>query len=76
MRVEYLDGQTGPRAFNQGPHVYVGPAFMANFGKLWWTTGVYLRVTDFDRTVAVGDMTTAGDSFGHFWFRTIVGLSF
>jgi hypothetical protein len=76
MRVESLDGQTGPRAFNQGPHVYVGPAFMANFGRLWWTTGVYLRVTDFDRAVAVGDMATAGDSFGRFWFRTIVGLSF
>jgi hypothetical protein len=76
LRAEYPDGQTGPRDFNLGPHVYVGPTFMASFGKLWWSTGAYLRVTDFDRTVAVGDATRAGDSFGHLWVRTIVGLSF
>jgi hypothetical protein len=76
MRAEYLDDATGPRSFNQGPHVYVGPAFMANFGKVWWSSGLYLRVTDLERAVTPGDSTSAGDSFGRLWFRTIVGLSF
>ena len=75
LRSEYPVGATGPRDFNLGPHVYVGPAFMANFGNLWWSTGLYVRVTDFDRTVQVADPTRFGDSYGHFWFRTIVGLS-
>jgi hypothetical protein len=70
MRAEYQDGQTGPRGFNQGPHVYVGPAFMMNFGRLWWSNGVYLRVTDIDRA------TQTADAYGRFWVRTIVGLSF
>jgi hypothetical protein len=70
MRAEYPAGLTGPRPFNLGPHVYVGPAFMANFGKLWWSTGVYLRATEVDRTVQLGD------AYGHVWARTIVGLSF
>jgi hypothetical protein len=70
MRAEYQDGQKGARGFNQGPHVYVGPAFMMNFGRLWWSNGVYLRVTDIDRA------TQTADAYGRFWVRTIVGLSF
>jgi hypothetical protein len=52
------------------PQVYVGPAFMMNFGKMWWSNGVYVRVSDLDQSVPVGD------AFGRFWVRTIVGLSF
>jgi len=69
MRSEYLDSGGGPRAFNLGPHVFVGPAFMANLGKLWWTAGVYGRVTDAERA------TQPGDAFGRLWIRTIVGFS-
>jgi hypothetical protein len=70
LRSEYQVGATGPRAFNLGPHVYAGPAFLVNFGKLWWSTGAYLRLTDLDRPVHIPD------AYGHLWFRTIVGLSF
>ena len=59
-----------PRDFNMGPHVFVGPAFLANFGRLWWSTGAYLRVTDLDRASALGD------EFGRVWVRTIIGLGF
>jgi hypothetical protein len=76
MRSEYLVENAGgaplpaTRAFNLGPHVYVGPTFLANFGRLWWTTGAYARVTDTERAVMLGDQ------FGRFWVRTIIGLGF
>jgi hypothetical protein len=49
--------------------VYVGPALLLNFGKLWWSTGLYARVND------VGQPMPFGDPYGSFWGRTIVGLS-
>ena len=59
-----------PRPFAAGPHVYVGPAWMINLGKLWWTTGLYFRVTDTDRTVQVAD------TYGPIWIRTVVGIGY
>ena len=35
-----------PRTFGLGPESYVGPAVMYDFGKLWWSVGAYVRVTD------------------------------
>jgi len=70
MHAEYEDGEGGPRPFAAGPHVYVGPAAMVNFGKLWWTTGLYFRTTDIDRTVQVGD------TYGPIWIRTVVGIGY
>jgi hypothetical protein len=66
MRAEYRVGG----GTSLSPHVYVGPAFMMNFGKLWWSNGVYLRVTDIDRS------TLPAEAYGRFWVRTIIGLSF
>ena len=43
---------------------------MANFGKLWWSVGAYVRVTGFDSP------TDFNSPNGHFWFRSIVGLPF
>jgi hypothetical protein len=59
------------KPYNDKPHVYVGPAILLNFGKLWWSTGVYFRVTDFSHVLKPGV-----DVFGPLWFRTIIGLSF
>jgi hypothetical protein len=70
MRAELPTDAPASRPFNLGPHVYAGPAFLATFGKLWWSTGVYLRVTDLDRA------TQPSDSYGHLWARTIIGLGF
>ncbi|HVZ75278.1 MAG TPA: hypothetical protein VHJ20_23030 [Polyangia bacterium] len=74
MRWEHPDAG-GPKEFNDGPHVFVGPAFLASFGRLWWSTGVYGRVTDFSRTTQAGDGKSAGDAYGHVWVRTIIGLA-
>ncbi|HVU50822.1 MAG TPA: hypothetical protein VHL80_09055 [Polyangia bacterium] len=70
MRAEYPTDAPATRAFNLGPHVYAGPAFLASFGRLWWSTGAYVRLTELDRA------TQLGDAYGRFWFRTIIGLGF
>jgi len=69
MRVEFPDPTpTVPRVFALGPHAFVGPTAMVNFGKLWWSAGLYFRVTDTARAVA------PGDTFGRIWVRSVVGL--
>jgi hypothetical protein len=68
MRVEFPNPAPNPRPFSVGPNQFVGPALMADFGKLWWSTGVYLRANDIDRTAQVGD------NYGPIWARTVVGL--
>jgi hypothetical protein len=55
--------------FNDGFHHYVGPAVSLQFGKLWWSTGAYLRLDEMKRT------TEVGDQFGHAWVRTVIALS-
>jgi hypothetical protein len=57
-----------PKPFNFGPHVYVGPTMMVDWGRFFLTTGLYLRTTDFGRN------TQAGDGFGAMWYRLIVGF--
>ena len=76
MRAEVPDDLSGPRPFNLGPHVYVGPAVMLDLGRLWWTTGVYLRVSNLDRAVSAPEPPVPGDAFGRFWVRTVIGLDF
>lgn len=67
VRAEYPDGDTR-RVFNHGPHHYLGPTLLLQMGRLWWSNGVYLRMNDYDRTVAVGD------SFGALFVRSVIGL--
>jgi hypothetical protein len=68
MRVEFSDPAPNPRPFSLGPNQFVGPALMFNFGHLWWSTGVYLRVNDIDR------VAQPLDNYGPVWARTVVGL--
>jgi hypothetical protein len=60
---------------NLRPNVYVGPAMLFNFGKFWWSTGVYFRVTNLDYDAEKAG-TIGQDIFGPLWFRTIMGISF
>jgi hypothetical protein len=68
LRVEWPNPPPHPRPFDLGPHVYAGPTVLLNFGKLWWSTGLYLRTTD------TGHSMQPAEAFGPFWARTIVGL--
>ncbi len=70
LRAEFPSPAPATRAFNLGPVVYVGPTAMFNFGNFWWSTGVYLRASDFGRSLQ------PGDAFGSVWARMIIGLSF
>ncbi len=68
MRVEWPDPAMHPRAWNLGPIGYVGPTFSVSFGRVWWTTGAYVRVNTPMRSLE------PGESYGNFWGRTIVGV--
>jgi hypothetical protein len=70
MRAEFPNiAVPSPRPFALGPVVYVGPAILFNFGKMWWSTGVYARVTDIDHSLQPGEL------YGPIWGRTVIGLS-
>lgn len=56
-------------AFNERPHAYVGPVVSFDWKKVYWTTGVYLRLDELDRESQPGDM------FGRFWLRSLLGVS-
>lgn len=68
LRVEYQDAASATRGFNLGPHAYVGPVMMVAVGNLWWTTGVYARLTQRGHTLE------PGDAYGGVWARTMIGI--
>jgi hypothetical protein len=71
MRAEYPEeNPPSPRPFGLGPHQYVGPALLVQMGSLWWTNGVYLRVSDWDHSLQ------PGESFGKLWIRSVIGYGF
>ena len=69
MRVEYPNPAPPARTFSLGPAGYLGPTLLINFGRMWWSTGVYARLTDIDHTMQVGE------PYGPIWARTIVGFN-
>jgi hypothetical protein len=70
MRTEFPNtGVPSPAPFALKAHVYVGPALLLNFGKIWWSTGLYSRVSQVDYSMQPGDL------YGPIWARTVIGLS-
>ncbi|HEV7557338.1 MAG TPA: hypothetical protein VGO00_17845 [Kofleriaceae bacterium] len=57
------------RTFGLGPEYYIGPAVMTSFGKLWWSVGAYVRVTDTGHDLAPGEV------YGPVWFRSMIGYN-
>lgn len=68
-RAELSDPVEHPVPFGHGPHVLVGPTLLLNFGRVWWSTGVYLRATDYGRS------PYPGDAPGSVWGRSVIGVS-
>jgi hypothetical protein len=68
MRAEYPEQEVSPRPFALGPHHYLGPTLLLQLGALWWTTGVYLRLSDRAHTLVIGE------GFGSLWVRSVVGV--
>lgn len=68
LRGEYPRNPRPPRrVFGLGPAVYVGPAVMTNFGKLWWAVGAYARVTDPSHDLQ------PGEPYGPIYVRSMIG---
>jgi hypothetical protein len=67
LRSEYTSPKITPRPYDLGPHIYVGPTLLSQFGRLWWTVGAYARVTDHSHTLRVGE------AYGNYWVRSVVG---
>jgi hypothetical protein len=68
MRAEISNPVEHPVPWGHGPHVLVGPTLMLNFGNFWWSTGVYVRATDYGRS------PEPGDAPGAVWGRSIIGV--
>jgi hypothetical protein len=68
MRVEFPDPAPHPRPYSVGPTTYVGPTLLLNFGRLWWSTGIYLRTSPFDHSMQ------PGEPYGPVWGRTVIGI--
>lgn len=67
MHGEYVNGA----GWVIKPTHYVGPTLLLQFGKIWWSSGIYLRANGL-QTPAVG----SGDPLGAVWARSIVGISY
>jgi hypothetical protein len=67
MRAE-VGSATG---FNAGPHHYLGPTMRIVLGNFFWTTGLYMRLSNIGY-----ELTPGVDSYGPIWFRSIVGFGF
>lgn len=57
-----------PSTFNPSAQHYLGPTLMLQFSRFWWSTGAYLRLSDWNRNAQLGDV------FGRWWIRTVVGI--
>jgi len=71
MRAEVHADSSIPAVFDDGPHHYLGPTLRLSFDRFFWTSGLYLRLSNFGHVLAPGV-----DAYGPIWFRTLVGFSF
>jgi hypothetical protein len=67
MHAEHLDGG----GWVIEPQHYLGPTVILQFGKIWWSSGAYVRLNGIN-TPDLG----SGNPYGAFSFRTIIGLNF
>lgn len=71
MHAEYPEQHPpSPRPFGLGPHHYLGPTLLLELGQIWWSSGVYFRLSDRNHTLQ------PEETFGNVWVRTVVGLGF
>jgi hypothetical protein len=69
LHVEFPDTAPPTTGFNLGPHHYVGPSVMVDFGRLWLAVAAYVRVSSFNHVMA------PGDAYGVLWLRTALGVT-
>ena len=60
-------GDTPQDRENSRVHHFLGPTSHLNFGRLWWTAGLYLHLNSTSKP-------NPGDAYGPVWFRSVIGL--
>jgi hypothetical protein len=61
-------GDTPVDIVNNRIHHFVGPTVHLNFGKLWWTAGLYVDLNNVN-------YPQQDEIYGPIWMRTVLGLS-
>jgi hypothetical protein len=61
-------GDSPVDVINNRIHHFLGPTVHLDFGKLWWTAGVYADLNNVNRP-------QPGEVYGSFWVRSVLGLS-
>jgi hypothetical protein len=61
------DGEDAIDRINRTVHHFVGPTAHLNFGKLWWTAGLYANLNNVNTP-------QVGEAYGPVWFRTVLGI--
>jgi hypothetical protein len=60
-------GDTPQDRENSRVHHFLGPTSHLNFGRLWWTAGLYVHLNS-------TSTPNPGDAYGPVWFRSVIGL--
>jgi len=60
-------GEQGVERANSRVQHFVGPAMHVNFGKLWWSLGIYAHANDMKKP-------EIGSDYGPVWARSVLGL--
>jgi hypothetical protein len=60
-------GETEQDRENSRVHHFLGPTTHLNFGRLWWTAGLYFHLNTLH-------IPKPGDAYGPVWFRSVIGL--
>lgn len=71
MHAEYADAGAA-HGWTIKPEQYLGPTVIVQLGKIWWTTGAYVRLNDAFQTPSA----QTSNPYGPFWIRTIIGIGF
>ncbi len=61
-------GDTPVDEINNRVHHFVGPTVHVDFGKLWWSAGIYVDLND-------AGTPQPGEIYGPFWGRSVLGLN-
>jgi hypothetical protein len=61
-------GENPTEIENNRIHHFIGPTAYVDFGKLWWTAGIYVDLTNVNTP-------QPGWSYGAWWGRSVLGLT-
>jgi hypothetical protein len=68
-REEFPQPKVDDKLYGQRRQVYAGPTIVIASGRIWWTTGVYARLTERDHDLE------PGEPYGRVWVRSMIGYA-